>query len=182
MRMVMVTRLLGWKGVHLAIKALARARKRGVDASLEVIGDGRLHDWLVELARREGVDANVVFAGHMVRADVMARLSAADLFMFPSLHDSGGMAVLEAMSLGLPTICLDLGGPAITVTPECGFVVSTARRSQLEVVDALADAVCALATDESRRLEMGTAALARAGELSWHRALDSGQALLEAHI
>ena len=33
-----------------------------------------------------------------------------DLFLFPSLHDSGGFVVLEALSHGLPVVCLDLGG------------------------------------------------------------------------
>jgi len=180
LRLVMVSRLLGWKGVHLAIKVLAQCRARGADAVLEVIGSGRLRDWLESLARREGVSDFVTFTGHLPQHEVMERLVAADVFLFPSLHDSGGMAVLEAMACGLPTICLDLGGPAVTVTPECGVVIDTAGLSQPAVVHRLTSAVLSLFSDEPRRIAMGNAALARAKELSWQRALLDGQAMLEA--
>jgi glycosyltransferase involved in cell wall biosynthesis len=35
--------------------------------------------------------------------------------LFPSMHDAGGWAVAEALSLGCPVICLDRGGPAVVV-------------------------------------------------------------------
>ena len=41
-----------------------------------------------------------------------------DLLLFPSLHDSGGYVVLEALSHGLPVVCLDLGGPNEIVTSQ----------------------------------------------------------------
>ena len=41
-----------------------------------------------------------------------------DLFVYPSLHDSSGNVVLEALSFGLPVVCLDLGGPAQIVTAD----------------------------------------------------------------
>jgi glycosyltransferase involved in cell wall biosynthesis len=182
LRLIMVTRLLGWKGVHLAIETLAECRRRGLLLTLEIVGDGRLRGWLEALAQRLDVAAQLSFTGQLPQREVMARLAAADALLFPSLHDSGGMAVLEAMACGLPTICLDLGGPAITVTPECGIVVSTAGADQAAVVARLADAVAALERDEALRLAMGQAALARARELSWDRSLAEGQFLLEAQI
>lgn len=182
LRLIMVTRLLGWKGVHLAIQALAECRRRNIEATLEVIGDGRLRAWLEALAKAEGISAYVQFRGHLAREDVMRRLEASDIFVFPSLHDSGGMAVLEAMACGLPTVCLDLGGPAITVTPACGVVVATADADQATVVCRLADAIAALGSDESKRMSMGQEALSRARELSWDRSLAEGQSLLEAQL
>lgn len=182
LRLIMVTRLLGWKGVHLAIQALAECRKRGIEATLEVIGDGRLRAWLEALAKVEGVSSYIQFRGQLVRDDVMRRLEASDIFLFPSLHDSGGMAVLEAMACGLPIVCLDLGGPALTVTSKCGVVVATADADQSTVVRRLADAVAELGTDESKRMSMGLAALSRARELSWDRSLAEGQSLLEAQV
>lgn len=182
LRLIMVTRLLGWKGVHLAIQALAHCRRRDVEATLEVIGDGRLRAWLEALAEAEGVRSYIQFRGQLARDEVMGRLEASDVFLFPSLHDSGGMAVLEAMACGLPIVCLDLGGPAITVTSACGVVVATAGTDQATVVRRLADAVAVLGSDESKRMSMGQAALSRARELSWDRSLAEGQSLLEAQI
>jgi glycosyltransferase involved in cell wall biosynthesis len=78
------------------------------------------------------------------------------------------MAVLEALSQGLPVVCLDLGGPGIIVNGSCGIVVSTTDASEDQVVTGIASAMISLATmpiAELNRLSMG--AIARANELSW---------------
>jgi len=181
LRAVMVTRFLGWKGVHLALLALAQARRQGVEVKLDLVGDGRLQQWLKTLVQSAGIDDAVNFHGQLPHAAVMGVLAGADVFLFPSLHDSGGMAVLEALAQGLPTICLDLGGPAVTVTGECGIVVSTVDADQATVVGRLAAALESLATDETRRMAMGRAALSRARQLSWQRSLDDGRRLFEAY-
>lgn len=182
LRLIMVTRLLGWKGVHLAIKALATCRRRGVDARLELVGTGRLLAWLQALAAAEGVADVVTFSGHLRQSEVMARLSHSDVFLFPSLHDSGGMAVLEALSCALPVVCLDLGGPAITVTSECGYVISTAQATQEQVVRRLAEALETLALDQALRRRLAIGAVERAAQLSWQRSLEAGQAMIEAQL
>ena len=52
-----------------------------------------------------------------------ARARSAELYrrhhalLYPSLHDSSGNVVLEALFHGLPVVCLDLGGPAEIVDP-----------------------------------------------------------------
>ena len=68
----------------------------------------------------------------------MSNIKPADLFVYPSLHNSSGNAVLEALSFGLPVVCLDLGGPAQIVTPKSGVIVSTAGRDTGQVAVAIA--------------------------------------------
>ncbi len=65
---------------------------------------------------------------------------AHDALLFPSLHDSSGNAVLEALAEGSPVVCFDLGGPGAVVDPTCGRVVATAGRSEAACVAGLADA------------------------------------------
>ena len=52
--------------------------------------------------------------------------------------NSSGNAVLEALSFGLPVVCLDLGGPAQIVTPDAGAIVSTAGRDTTQLAAAMA--------------------------------------------
>jgi glycosyltransferase involved in cell wall biosynthesis len=89
-----------------------------------------------------------------------------DAFLFPSLHDSSGNVVLEALSSGLPVVCLDAGGPALLVDPSCGFKVRPGAPQQ--VVEDLARALAALADDRRLARSMGQAAFHRAREhFSW---------------
>lgn len=116
-------RLLPWKGVSLAIRAVALLP----DWRLLVAGDGVDERRLRSLARRLGVGSRVEFVGWISR-DCLHRLMRedADVFLYPSLHDDSGWVVGEALSCGLPVVCLDRGGPpelaalAALVTPSTG--------------------------------------------------------------
>ena len=70
-------------------------------------------------------------------------------FVFPSLHDSGGMVVLESLAAGLPVICLKLGGPGEIVTPSCGIGIEAQQQSEEAIIRLLADAMISIATDRS---------------------------------
>jgi hypothetical protein len=54
-----------------------------------------------------------------------------DVFLFPSLHDTGGLAVLEAMCAGLPAVCLDVAGPGALVREQCGVKVPLGSRGEV---------------------------------------------------
>jgi glycosyltransferase involved in cell wall biosynthesis len=83
------------------------------------------------------------------------------------------MVVLEALSKGLPVVCLDLGGPSIMVNKTCGIVVPTAHADEAQTVAGIANAMTALGfmpAVEWKRLSIG--AIARANELSWDSLTD----------
>ena len=100
--------------------------------------------------------------GAVPHNEVLALYQTHDVFLFPSLHDSGGIAVLEAMYLGLPVVCLDLGGPAVSVG-DAGIRVRCEDAQQ--IVLGLADGVRRLLSDEALRKDMVTRARARVVEL-----------------
>ena len=167
---VVAGRLLHWKGVHLAIRALAQVKATIPDATLTLLGNGPAERWLRDLAKRCGVADAVEFAGHVPRQQLVDSLLSYTGLVFPSLHDSGGLVVLEALSKGLPVVCLDLGGPGIMVNGSCGIVVPTTHADEAQTVTRLASAMISLATmatPDLERLSMG--AIARANELSWAR-------------
>lgn len=70
----------------------------------------------------------------------------------PSLRESGGHAVLEAMALGLPVVVTRWGGPAQTVSPDCGILVNP--DSQGAFVQGLADAIIHLVNSPELRESM----------------------------
>jgi glycosyltransferase involved in cell wall biosynthesis len=163
-----VGRLVYWKGVHLGLKAFAMFAATHGNARLTIIGNGPDERWLRRLAQRLGITDHVTWIPRLEHALVMRGYSRHDAFLFPSLHDSGGTAVLEALSRGLPVVCLNVGGPALLVDASCGFRVAAGQPD--EVVAGLAHALGKLAQDPVLLQSMGEAASRRAREqFSWAR-------------
>ena len=95
-----------------------------------------------------------------------------DALLFPSLRDSGGMAVLESLAHGLPVVCTDRGGPGLIVNQRCGRVVRTSGRTRDEVICALTDALHELGSDRTLLKRLSTAARSRAWEFDFHRVVE----------
>lgn len=162
LRVLFAGRLLGWKGAHLAIRAVAQATAKGVPVEFTLLGKGPFEPELRRVATALGLHDSVRWVSHLPQQELYVLYQTMHCFLFPSLHDSGGTVVLEAQCRGLPVICLDIGGPATLVTPETAMVVATHGLNEAAVIDGLADALEMLAGDEPRRFEMGCMAVARA--------------------
>ena len=166
-RFLFAGRLLYWKGVHLALRAVAELRREQPDAQLTIVGDGRDRPWLERLARELKLEGAVTWRGWLGHAEVVAAYSSHMAFLFPSLHDSGGTVVMEAMSQGLPVVCLDLGGPGAMLPADCGFKIRARDRTEAQVVADLAAALKNLAGDAALRRALSGNALAAAERLTW---------------
>ena len=156
-RFLFIGRLLAWKGIHLALRALAACKQK--NSTYRIIGDGPARKHLTALAASLGLGERVQFTGNLARTEALDSLQEADALVFPSLHDSGGYAVIEAMAAGLPIICLDLGGPGLFVTDDCGWKIRP--RSPQQTIQDLADALDDCAASPTERLRRGTAARSR---------------------
>lgn len=166
-RFLFVGRLLYWKGLHLVLHALARLKDDMADACLRVIGEGGDAAWLREVARRVGVEDRVEWVQRVDHSAMQEEYRISTCLVFPSLHDSGGMVVPEAMAAGLPVICLDSGGPGSIVDPSCGFVVETAGKIEEEIINRLAADMTLLAQDIELRARLAAGARQRSRQLRW---------------
>lgn len=155
-------RLLYWKGVHIAIRAFAELLRRMPDARLTIVGKGPEKDRLRAEAAALRIADKIDFIAWLPQPRLFELYESHDLFVFPSLHDSGGTVVVEALSRGLPVMCLDLGGPRQIVTPESGIVVGTAGRNTTQVAAAMADEMQRLFVAPARLSALSAGAIARA--------------------
>lgn len=168
LRLLYVGRFLDLKGMELGLRALAVLRARGVPAALTLIGGGPEEARWRSLADDLGLAGDVAWVPWMRHDELLAAYAAYDAFLFPSLRDSSGNVVLEAMACGLPVVCTDLGGPAQMVDATCGRVVAAAGRDEAAVVAGLADALGEL-RDAARAEALRAGARARAGQFAWRR-------------
>jgi glycosyltransferase involved in cell wall biosynthesis len=157
-------RLLYWKGVHIAVEAMAQLVANMPDAQLTIVGNGPEEARLkTEIAQR-GLGANITFVSWMPQEQFLHLYDTHDLFVFPSLHDSTGWVVLESFCKGLPVACLNLGGPKDIVTPKCGIIVDTQGLDTSGVAARLAEELRVLLADPERLAALSVGAVARAGE------------------
>ena len=78
---------------------------RNNNAVLLLVGDGELRQTIIEKVENLGLSDNVIFTG--VRSDIPELLQAMDVFVFPSLYEGLGIAVIEAQAAGLHCIVAD---------------------------------------------------------------------------
>ena len=175
-----IGRLLYWKGLHLALRALAEVRRSLPEVRLKIIGTGQDQAWLEAEARATGVMDRLEWVPSTPHSEVAREYRQSLSLVFPSLHDSGGMVVLEALAQGVPVICLDLGGPGTMATPDCAFVIPARQASEESIVRALADAMIRVATDAGLRTRLAANAISRSKQLTWDRAADNVYALIDA--
>jgi glycosyltransferase involved in cell wall biosynthesis len=182
LRLLYGGRCLAWKGMHLGLEALAELRARGRPARLSIAGDGAAeHRWRAT-ARRLGLDDAVDWLSWVPHERMAEVYRAHDVLLFPSLHDSGGHVVLEAMAHGLPVVCFDLGGPGSMVDVSCGRVIVTAGRSRAAVVRGLTDALQELADDPQLRRQLGERAREHVRRYDWRRQVARVYAEIEATV
>jgi glycosyltransferase involved in cell wall biosynthesis len=89
------------------------------DAYFLLVGDGALRSVMQERASALGLGSRVIFVG--MRADTPEMLQAMDIFLFPSLFEGLGIALLEAQSVGLPCVISD-------VVPTAAIVIESQVR------------------------------------------------------
>lgn len=179
LRVLFAGRLLGWKGAHLAIRAVAQAVALGVQVEFTLLGKGPFEAELRRVANELGIQDSIRWLSYLPQQELFALYQSMHCLLFPSLHDSSGNVVLEAQANGLPVICLDLGGPVTLVTSETAIVVATHKQDEVAVVDGLAGALQLLAGDEGRRMAMAGAAIAHAKNMSWENRVLGVLALVE---
>jgi len=183
LNLLFVGRVLPWKGVHIGLKAIACLGPQAKDIHLNIVGSGSDESRLKHLVERLGIQESVSCIPWMNRRELLAFYPEHDLFLFPSLHDSGGLAVLEAMSLGLPVLCLDLGGPAISVDNTCGKVFGTEARTEEELVRVISEYLSQVLSDLSVLKPLSVGARRRAASLSWEAIIaDTYDPSLQAQV
>jgi glycosyltransferase involved in cell wall biosynthesis len=122
MTLLYVGRVSKDKNVGFLADVYERVARCRTDVNLVVAGDGPC---LSELRARFQGSPRVVFAGTVPHVKLPELYSLADLFVFPSLTDTFGMAVLEAQACGLPALVSDVGGPKeIVLHGRTGWVLA----------------------------------------------------------
>ena len=169
LRLLFVGRFLYWKGMEVGLRAFAELVRRDPQSQLTMAGSGPSCSTWTRLTRRLRISERVDWIEWLPRDDLLAYYRNHDLLLFPSLHDSGGWVVLEALANGVPIVCLGIGGPAMLVDDSCGRVVNVDQRSAVEVKEEIARHLIELNDDSKMLAQLSAGAVERAKQLTWER-------------
>lgn len=163
--LLFVGRLLESKGFSYLLAAMRRLSDPGV--SLVVVGDGPLRKQYEAEARRDGL--NVFFEGFCEPAKLPLYYAACDVFVFPTLSDTWGLVVNEAMASGLPVVSsIDAGASYDLVRQGYnGWIVDPRNTADF------AGAVDKLVTDRELRSQMGHASARLIQQFTPHALADA---------
>lgn len=153
------------KGLQYVLPSLAVLKSRGVRAKLLVVGKGDTETFLRK-AKVLGVEDCVIFAG-VVPERIEEYYAASDAFILLSACETFGMAVLEAMSAGLPVIATEtMGVSSLVKQGESGFLLP------YPVEPAVCAEYLACLTDPDRRRRMGECGMKTARNHTWDLVCD----------
>jgi len=152
-------RMLYWKGFELAIKAFIEAVNNGALAELTILGDTENNpsyeqhrEYLKDLCGNH-LERDIHFVATVPHSEMKDFYDRFDCLINCSLRDSGCFIVMEAMSRGLPLICVNTGGPKIKTTNECAIKIEPAQMK--EMISSISDSILQMAGDKEMRECMG---------------------------
>ena len=171
-----LSRISPEKGIHLLVEALERLERDGRikrDTALIICGEaafmmGQTYLRKVQRAAARLKRVRVVFPGYLSAEQKPEHFALAHLFVSPSVHESYGLNVVEALRAGLPVLASDHYGVKDILKDEYGVRVSYEEPGGAPA--ALAEQVEILLNDKPRLKAMGVAAAVAATEMTFERA------------
>ena len=158
-----------WSGLHtprknlpLLMRALGQIK---APYHLHILGAGEMTGKWKALANELGIMQHSTWYGWLPQEEAITVMGNGHVFVITSISDLTSTVTLEALSHGLPIICLDHCGFADVVNVQCGIKVvpSTPKKACRYIADALET----LYHNESLRTKLSKGALSRAQDYSW---------------
>ena len=176
-----VGRFTYWKGVKLVLKSFEKYSKIHSNARLLMIGKGEMQCLIEQYAKKNNLNIEII--PWIKQDELKMYYSTACAMVFPSLHDSSGNVVLEALSCGLPVVCLDCGGPASILGDSLKeLVVSTQGNSIDDIVSGIVMRMDRLFKDVGFYSSVQERAYQRAESLLWKNTVDETYSLVEKYL
>jgi len=115
--------MIGSKGVTLTLRALALAKRQGLKFHYRYGGKGPDFNRSQLLAEKLGLLGDVSLGDSLSGKAYTNELQASHVYLAPSLRESAGITLAEAMLAGCVPVVADCSGPSQIVSDECGFKV-----------------------------------------------------------
>jgi len=162
---------IAWSGLHVPGKALplllcaVASLAEGVNWQLDIFGEGPCSAKWQRLARKLEVGERCTWHGWLPRDKAVSLIHHAHVFVLTSIKELSSTVLVEALSQGVPVVCLSHCGFPDLIMRQCGIKIPLESASK--IVRQLAAAIRTLWEDERYRQELAAGAIALARELTF---------------
>lgn len=132
-------RLIHWKGIRIFLDVALKLIEQDKTTRFKIIGSGKEIEYLNNFIVENSIEENFSLLGQLPQKEVFSEMSTSSCLLIPSLHDSGGYVVLEAITNNCPVVCLNTGGP--------GEIIKSKAHSKSISIDSDYDTIVSQLTD-----------------------------------
>ena len=125
--------------------------------NLLLVGDGPEFNRLKELAKALSIEDKVTFYGKIPYTEMKKVYAISDFFVFPSLRETTGTVLFEAMSNGLPVLTFNQNGADLLIDDSCGIKVNI-NQALDGIKEDFAQSIKFLIEKDEKRIELGKGA------------------------
>jgi glycosyltransferase involved in cell wall biosynthesis len=158
-----------WSGQHTPGKNLPllldALEKVTVPFELHILGKGVMTNAWKKIVQNKGLVNNCVWYGWIERQKAIDTMSSGHVFCITSISDLTSTVTLEALSYGLPIVCLDHCGFAHVVNDSCGLKIPVTK--PIEAINGFKNAIETFYFNEALRQKLAAGALVRSRDFSW---------------
>ena len=165
LKIVFVGRLIGKKGIAFLVEALS-LMPTDMDWELLIFGDGDDRALIEKQIADSGIGKNVKLMGNRPLDQIAEAYQQADVFVLPSLRETSGNVLLEAMAYAVPIVAFDTSFCKELSNKQCGIFVNV-NQSLDKIKKDFCDAIIKLAEDKTLREKFGRNGYEYANRLTW---------------
>ena len=141
--LIFVGLMVDFKRVPFILETAKRLKEKGVEVSLKLVGAGADLEKYKRQVKKLGIEKEAIFMGRITNPEILKQeYQKSDLLIFPSVFDNAPLTVLEAGSLGVPSVVVKDSGASEALTDGVtGFTCD-------DNIDAFVDRIYELAFDK----------------------------------
>ena len=171
-----VSRIAKEKNLDFLFQAISRLSQRRQDFHLLMVGGGPELEHYRGFVRNSDLSCLVTFTGQQEKTETNRFFGAADIFVFPSITETQGIVITEAMAAGVPAVAINKMGPSDIIQDGVdGYLTPLKVEEFCERIEKLLD-------DEGLRKKMGTKAKQNAERFSTENMASAMEKLYERTI
>ena len=145
-----VGKLIDLKGMSIGLDAFSLALKKDPKLFLTIIGTGVKEKEWKNLAKKKEIHNRIKWIPFVTQMELKKIYPKYATLIFPSLHDSGGQVILEAISYGLKVIALDIGGPGYLLNDNLAKIIKVKNSNYSEVKEEISKGILKFSSLENR--------------------------------
>ena len=153
LKIVFVGRLIGKKGIAFLVDALS-LMPTDMNWELLIFGDGDDHALIEKQIADSGIGKNVKLMGNRPLNQIAEAYQQADVFVLPSLRETSGNVLLEAMAYAVPIVAFDTSFCRLLKEVDCGVFVNTDQALN-NIKEDYCKAIVTLGQDKELAKQMG---------------------------